>query len=102
MAIAKSFRDLDVYKLARIEAGKIFELTKTFPKEERYALVDQVRRSSRAVGAMIGAAWARRRWSNADTIDAAVELRHGRSSTLDASEVDKLLDHVECLLVQSE
>ena len=40
----------------------VFELTKTFPKEERYALTDQVRRSSRAVGANIAEAWQKRRY----------------------------------------
>jgi four helix bundle protein len=62
MAIAKSFRDLIVYKTAREEALKIFEITKSIPTDERYSLTDQIRRSSRAVGAMISAAWARRRY----------------------------------------
>lgn len=42
-----------------------------------------------------GAAWARVRWSNPSIIDAAVDLRYGRQATLDAAEVDRLLDHVE-------
>jgi four helix bundle protein len=62
MAIIKSFRDLNVYKASRVEALKIFEFTKLFPKEERYSMTDQVRRSSRAVKAMIAEAWARRRY----------------------------------------
>jgi len=41
----KSFKNLDVYKQAFDAAMRIFELTKQFPKEERYALVDQIRRS---------------------------------------------------------
>lgn len=49
-----------------------------------------------------GAAWARERWSSPSIIDAAVDLRHGRSATLDAAEVDKLLDHVERTLIDSE
>jgi four helix bundle protein len=60
MAGIKSFRDLDVYKLALAEAKKIFVITKSFPKEEIYAMSGQVRRSSRAVGAMIAESWARR------------------------------------------
>jgi four helix bundle protein len=59
---AKSFRDLIVYKKARAVAKKIFELSKTFPKEERYSLTDQVRRSSRSIGAQIAEAWAKRRY----------------------------------------
>jgi four helix bundle protein len=62
MTIAKSFRDLNVYKLAREQAKAVFELSKTFPREERYSLTDQIRRSSRAVNAMIAEAWARRRY----------------------------------------
>jgi len=50
---AESFRDLIVYKNARKVAKSIFELTKSFPKEEMYSLTDQVRRSSRSIGAQI-------------------------------------------------
>jgi four helix bundle protein len=49
MAIIKSFRDLDVYVLARDQAKRIFTISKSFPKEEKYSLTDQIRRSSRAV-----------------------------------------------------
>jgi hypothetical protein len=48
-----------------------------------------------------GAAWARTRWSRPSVIDAAVDLRHGRPATLDAAEVDALLDHVERELLDS-
>ena len=60
MALIKGFRDLDVYVLGREQARKIFVLSKTFPKEERYSLTDQIRRSSCAANAMIAEAWARR------------------------------------------
>ena len=59
---ARSFRDLIVYQKARQVAKDVFELTKGFPKEERYSLTDQVRRSSRSVGAQIAEAWAKRRY----------------------------------------
>jgi four helix bundle protein len=62
MAAIKSFRDLEVYKLGLEEARKIFLLTKSFSTQERYALTDQIRRSSRAVNAMIAEGWARRRY----------------------------------------
>lgn len=62
MVVVNTFRDLNVYKLASASAAEIFELTKGFPKEERYALIDQIRRSSRATKAMIAEAWARRRY----------------------------------------
>src|SRR6188474_626092 len=59
---AKSHRDLIVYQKSRILARAIFELTKSFPKEEMYSLTDQIRRSSRSVGAQIAEAWAKRRY----------------------------------------
>jgi four helix bundle protein len=62
VTIARSFRDLNVYQQARDTAQKIFELSRRFPAEERYSLTDQIRRSSRAVKAMIAEAWGRRRY----------------------------------------
>src|ERR1043165_4761582 len=59
---ARSFRDLIVYQKARGVAKRVFEVTKRLPKEEMYSLTDQVRRSSRSVGAQITEAWARRRY----------------------------------------
>ena len=57
---AESFRDLAVYEKARWVAKSIFEVTKTFPREEMYSLTDQLRRSSRSIGAQIAEAWAKR------------------------------------------
>jgi four helix bundle protein len=59
---ANSFRDLLVCKKARAVAKEIFEVTKTFPKEELYSLTHQVRRSSRSSGAQIAEAWAKKRY----------------------------------------
>ena len=59
---AKSYKDLEVYKLARQLSLEIFEASKSFPKEEMYSLTDQIRRSSRSVGAQIAEAWAKRRY----------------------------------------
>jgi four helix bundle protein len=56
----KYYWELDVYKLARKGRKRIFELSKTFPKEELYSLTDQIRRSSRSVCAHIAEAWGRR------------------------------------------
>jgi four helix bundle protein len=50
---ANSFRDLKVYLKAQAVAKIIFEVTKSFPREEMYSLTDQVRRSSRSIGAQI-------------------------------------------------
>jgi four helix bundle protein len=57
-----SFRELIVYRRARELSRAIFQLTKWFPKEESYSLTDQIRRSSRSVGAQIAEAWAKRRY----------------------------------------
>lgn len=62
MAVIRSFRDLDVYKIALAEARRIFIVTRQFPSEERYSLTDQIRRSSRAVNALVAESWARRRY----------------------------------------
>ncbi|MCD4794414.1 MAG: four helix bundle protein [Bacteroidales bacterium] len=56
------FRELKVYQLAFKLAMEIFEMTKTFPKEEKYSLTDQIRRSSRSVCANIGEAYRKRRY----------------------------------------
>lgn len=60
-----SYRELRVYQAAIEAAMKIFELTKTFPKEEIYSMTDQMRRSSRSVCSNIGEAWRRRRYKAA-------------------------------------
>jgi len=59
---ARSFRDLLVYQKAFEVAKHIFEISKNFPKEEAYSLTDQIRRASRAIGAQIAEAWAKRRY----------------------------------------
>src|SRR5205085_11630469 len=61
----RSFRDLNVYQLAKEQAKRIFVVTKKFPSEEKYSLTDQIRRSSRAVNAMLAESWARRRYQAA-------------------------------------
>jgi four helix bundle protein len=61
----KHFRDLDVYQNALTTGLRIYELTKTFPAEEKYALTDQIRRSSRSVCANIAEAWRKRRYEAA-------------------------------------
>ena len=58
----ESFEQLLVYQEACALELKIFERTKSWPKEEMYALTDQIRRSSRSVGANIAEAWAKRRY----------------------------------------
>ena len=57
-----SAKDLDVYKKAYELAMRIFELSKTFPPEERFALTGQIRRSSRSVCLNLRESWAKRRY----------------------------------------
>ena len=59
-----SFRELLAYKKAFNLSMEIFEITKNFPKEETYSLIDQVRRSSRSVFASIAEAYKKRRYPN--------------------------------------
>ncbi|GAB4484531.1 MAG: four helix bundle protein [Anaerolineales bacterium] len=58
----KSFRDLKVWQKAMDAAMDIYALTLTFPKDEKYSLGDQIRRSSRSVAANIAEAWHKRRY----------------------------------------
>jgi four helix bundle protein len=57
--------DLDVYQRSFAVAQKVFELTKSFPKDERFSLVDQIRRSSRSVCSNLAEGWRKRRYAAA-------------------------------------
>ncbi len=96
MEPAKSFRELKVYQRARDGAREVFAISKRFPKEERYALTDQIRRSSRAIKAMLGEAWARRRYkaSFINKIDEAMgECNETQSWLDDALDAEYLQAH---------
>jgi four helix bundle protein len=87
----RHFRDLDLYQNALAAGLRVYKATKTFPGEERYALTDQIRRSSRSVCANIAEGWRKRRYeaafvsklSDAETEAAETQvhvefaLRHG-------------------------
>jgi four helix bundle protein len=60
MVISRGFRDLIVYKKSYTITMKIYEITKSFPKEGKYSLIDQIRRSSRSIPTNIAEAWAKR------------------------------------------
>lgn len=55
-----SLKDLKVYQLAFEAANAIFKISKRFPKEETYSLIDQIRRSSRSVCVNIGEGYRKR------------------------------------------
>ena len=91
-----SFRELDVYKLGLEEAKKIFILTKSFPSEEKYSLTDQIRRSSRAVNAMLAEAWGRRRY-------VAAFINEVNEALGEAMETQAWLDHaLACGYIREE
>jgi four helix bundle protein len=81
----KSARDLKVYKLAFACAMEIFQITKSFPSEERYSLTDQIRRASRSVCSNLGEAWRKRRYR-------AVFINKLTDAQQEASETQTWLD----------
>ena len=58
----RTHRELEVYKMFFAASMKIFNLSKSFPKEETYSLIDQIRRSSRSVCSNIAEAFRKRRY----------------------------------------
>ena len=77
----KDYKDLRVYTNAIDAAMEVFEISRSFPPEERYSMVDQVRRSSRSVCANIAEAWMKRRYKAAfiaklnDAVSEAAETK---------------------------
>jgi four helix bundle protein len=91
----QSFRDLIVYKKSRQLQQEIFKLTSKFPKEETYSLTDQVRRSSRSIGANLAEAWAKRRYEKhfvsklTDSDGEQMETQHWIETALDCEYIDQ-------------
>ena len=106
MEHAKSFRDLIVHQKARGIARRVFVLSHTFPKEERFALTDQIRRASRSIGAQIAEAWAKRKYVKhfasklSDADGEQMETQHWIDTALDCEYLsqqvrDELIDELE-------
>lgn len=82
MPLVTHFKELRVYQQAFESAMRIFELSRKWPREERYSLTDQIRRSSRSVCANVAEAWRKRRYvahfvsklSDADTEAAETQV----------------------------
>ena len=92
----RSAKELEVYLLANDLAMQVFEMTKRFPAEERYALTSQLRRSSRSICLNLREAWAKRRYA-----------AHFVSKLTDAdgenSETDSSLDFaLQCCYITAE
>lgn len=105
------FTELNVYRSAFDSAFDIFELTRQFPPEERYALTDQIRRSSRSICANIAEAWRKRRYpasfvsklSDADAEAAETQVRLAmalRCGYLDADRHAALADRYRHICAQ--
>ena len=106
MQHAESFRDLIVYQKARKVAQRFFDLSKAFPKEERYSLTDQGCCSSRSIGAQIAEAWAKRGYKKhlvsklSDSDGEQQERQHWVDTVLDCGYLtgairDELVDELE-------
>lgn len=114
MAHIQSYKELRVFQAAMDAAMRIFELTKSFPVEERYSLTDQIRRASRSVCSNIGEAWRKRRYrahfvsklsdseGEAEEIRVWLEFssRCGYMSQTAASELDQEYDRIIAQLVR--
>ncbi|MBI4428152.1 MAG: four helix bundle protein [Ignavibacteriales bacterium] len=111
MAKINSYKGLDVYKNAFEAAMSVFTLTKGFPAEEKYSLVDQVRRSTRSICTGIAEAWRRRRYraafvsklneSETEAAETQVHLQFAlECGYLDAKTVDALDDKYEHIMAQ--
>jgi four helix bundle protein len=89
LGYVRRFQDLAVYKKARNLAREIFRASQTFPSEEKFSLTDQMRRASRAVGAQIAEAWAKRRYEKhfvsklTDADGEQLEAQHWLTSAYD-------------------
>lgn len=96
MDLIKHHWDLDVYRLAMEMSGKVFQATKSFPREEMYSLTDQIRRSSRAVSAIIAEGWRRRKYE-------AAFIDKLNQAEAEAAETQTWLEHaVQCGYVTVE
>ena len=91
MDYVESYKELEVYKSARLLSKKIFEVSRNFPREEMYSLTDQVRRSSRSIGAQIAEAWGKRKYEKhfvsklTDADAEQQETQHWIETALDCS-----------------
>jgi four helix bundle protein len=92
---AGSFRDLIVYQKSRVLAKEIMGISQPFPRDEKFSLTDQVRRSSRAIGANIAESWAKRRYEKhfisklTDSDGEQMETQHWIGIALDCEYIDQ-------------
>lgn len=111
-----SIREMNVYKLSFDTAMKIYAISKGFPKEERFSLTDQIRRSSRSVCANLAECWRKRRYKAAfinrltDCEQEAAETQTWLEFALQCHYIDQALfdeldqkyEHVFAMLITME
>ena len=106
MAFAKNFKELETYKFAHALQREVFKLSLQFPPEEKYSLTDQVRRSSRSVGAQVAEAWGKRRYERhfisklTDADAEQLETQHWIESAFDPTYIKK--EDSDALVTQYE
>ena len=113
MSKIKTHKDLEVFQLSFSSGMEVFEMTKTFPREETYSLTDQIRRSSRSVSGNLAEAFRKRRYPKhfisklSDSEGEAAETQVWLDYALVCKYIDKALyedltdkyDHIIAMLV---
>jgi four helix bundle protein len=108
MKLIKHHWELDVYKLAMEMSRDVFQLSKSFLREEAYSLTDQIRRASRSVSAQVAEAWRRRKYeavfvnklneAEGETAETQTWLEHavqcGYAPVVKAREIHRLCDRI--------
>lgn len=91
----QNFKELIAYQKTQVLAREIFQLSRAFPREEMYSLTDQMRRSSRSIGAQIAEAWGKRRYEShfisklTDADSEQYETQHWIETAVDCGYLDK-------------
>ncbi len=91
----RSFTDLEVWKVARQYKNSIFDLSKEFPAEEKYRLVDQIIRSSRSINDNISEGYGR--YTYKDQLHFCVQARGSLFETM-----NQLIDAYDCKYISDE
>ena len=101
----RSVEDLDVYRRAYRAALEVFRLSRSFPKEERYSLTDQLVRSSRSVAANIREGFAKREYESVfsrhlvDALGSAEETQTWLDFAKDCGYLDTEKHQAQCCML---
>jgi len=92
---ARSFDELEVYRKSLELQQLLFETSKSFPREEMFSLTDQLRRSSRSIGANIAEAWQKRRYK-AHFVSKLTDSDAEQSETCHWITTAKMCNYISC------